>query len=613
MKFLMALLAAALAGVAVPRSAPAQDPPPQDGDPSEKKKQQREDEAAGILERAKEFYKGGKFQEAQDGFRLLRHRYLQTRAYIDNSEEIETMINDCGYKVAATGLGTVKINKKMPHVDTLLGFQFFAPEGWRGIPNWQKLFGQADTSEADWRGHSYRVARYTSRWMESLHFMAYKTYAPNDINEVIEGEEKTWTRYPFETMKDVVSEDFPTPFHKNVKRVQKKDDDGNRMVIYAFLENRKGFGLVGFWRNSEDEFLRFRRKESKSTSRGASDQEWSAALKLFDQVAKTFVIMDQPTLAGMRGAAKSWGISPDGWCVRCVDWGVLTSPSGQYLIEYATRKEFAEKLAKEVDQIFRLYKVTIPTGKNPPRCRIKLFDEEEDFQYYGQAYGAAAYWSPAQEEIVAYRFEGREVTLDSKETMTIAEERTPEQTTFSILYHECFHQYMFYLMGRDRDVYVPSWLNEGMGDYFFGGHWEKGKFAIGPNEWRMATIVAAVKTGKHVPLERIIRYTQQDYYSNPGLCYSEGWSINYFFMSVDGKKKGYDKIPSVMYTNLLKAGDWKRSTDTAFGGIDLKKLEEEWKAFVLGLEKLVPKEAMERAMRMFGSEKKDDPGKKDGE
>src|SRR5882762_721685 len=131
MRLLMVRLAAALAGVAVPRSAPAQDPPPQDGDPSEKKKQQREDEAAAILEKAKAFYTGGKFQEAQDGFRLLRHRYLQTRAYLDNSEEIETMINDCGYKVAATGLGTVKINKKMPHVDTLLGFQFFAPEGWR--------------------------------------------------------------------------------------------------------------------------------------------------------------------------------------------------------------------------------------------------------------------------------------------------------------------------------------------------------------------------------------------------------------------------------------------------------------------------------------------------
>jgi len=222
---------------------------------------------------------------------------------------------------------------------------------------------------------------------------------------------------------------------------------------------------------------------------------------------------------------------------------------------------------------------------------VKLFDCQEDFQYYGQAPGAAAYWSPGQEEIVAYRFEGGKVTLDSKEEMTVTEDRTPEQTTFSILYHECFHQYMYYLMGRDRGVYVPSWLNEGMGDYFFGGRWEKAKFVIGPNEWRLKTIVSAVKRNKHVPLEKIFRYTQMDYYSNAHLCYAQGWAINYFFMSDVGKKAGYNQIPAKMFEGLRKNPDWKKATDAAFAGIDIKKMEEEWKAFVLGMEKLLPKGA----------------------
>jgi hypothetical protein len=231
---------------------------------------------------------------------------------------------------------------------------------------------------------------------------------------------------------------------------------------------------------------------------------------------------------------------------------------------------------------------------------VKLFDTQEDFQYYGQAPGAAAYWSPMQEEIVAYRFEGEKVTLDSKEEITIAEERTPEQTTFSILYHECFHQYMFYLMGRGRYVDVPSWLNEGMGDYFFGGRWEKGKFAIGPNEWRMALIVAAVKLKKHVPLSKIFRYSQMDYYANASLCYAEGWAINYFFMSPEGKKKGYDRIPGLMYTNLQKTGDEKKATEAAFTGYDIPKMEEEWIAYVLTLEKLCRKDQLESATRMLG-------------
>jgi hypothetical protein len=595
MKALLALFAAASLLGAV-----AQDPPT-DEDPKDKKHRIREEDAQALFEKGKKLFEEGKFQEALDQLKMLEARYFTTSAFGSNAEEIDSMITDCGFKVAAAGMATIKLNKKQAHIDTLLGFQFNPPEGWRGIPNWQKIFGQSDTSEADWRGQSYRVTRYTSRWLEGLHLKAYKTYAPNNIGEVVDGEEKTWVQSPFEGMEEFASDDFKGGVHIG-KRVQKKDKDGNRMAIYAFMENKKGFALVGYWRTSEDEFVWFRRSDAKK-KRGPTDEEWSAALKVFDQTARTFQIMDQPTLAQMRGAAKGWGISADGWCVKCVDWGVIQSPSGQYVIEYQTKKEFAQKLAKELDQIYRLYQTAIPSAKTNQRCRVKLFDCQEDFQYYGQAPGAAAYWSPAQEEIVAYRFEGGKVTLDSKEEMTVTEERTPEQTTFSILYHECFHQYMFYLMGRDRGVYVPSWLNEGMGDYFFGGRWEKAKFVIGPNEWRLATIVGAVKKGKHVPLEKIIRYTQQDYYANAGLCYAEGWSINYFFMSEGGKKAGYHMIPPRMFENLKKSGDWKKATDAAFAGIDVKKMEEEWKAFILGMEKLLPKGALDK--QDPGDEKKE--------
>src|SRR5688572_24323062 len=313
----LALLAALFAFAAAPLPLPAQDPPAEE-DPKEKKRKMREEEAGSLFEKSKKLFEEGKFQEAQDQLKTLRSRYFTTQAFLENSEAIDSMISDCGFKVAAAGMASIKINKKQAHIDTLLGFQFNPPEGWRGIPNWQKLFGQADTSEADWRGETYRVTRYTSRWLESLHLKAYKTYAPNSIEEVVEGEEKSWSRYPFEGMSEVSSEDWPTPLHKNVKRTIKKDNDGNRIVNYAFLENRKGFGLTGYWRTTEDEFVWFRRSGDKK-KRGPTDEEWSAALKVFDQVAKSFQIMSQPQLAQMRATAKGWGISSDGWCVRCVD------------------------------------------------------------------------------------------------------------------------------------------------------------------------------------------------------------------------------------------------------------------------------------------------------
>jgi hypothetical protein len=607
MQVLVLLFAALLAPI--PPACFQEEPPPADEDPKEKKKREREENAAAAFTNAKKLFEEGKFEESQTLLRSLRSRFFDTQAYLENREEIETMVTDCGYKIAAAGLATVKINKKEPHVDTILGFRVFTPEGWRGIPNWQELFGSRDTSEAKYAGQSYRIARYTSRWMENIHMEAYKVYAPGSVDEVVEGMQKYWIQFPYEEgLKKTEDKDF-NGMHKG-KRVLYVDGEGNRIAVYGFMENKKGFGLACYW-VVEDRGGFFRIRGGGKKARPPTDEEWTAAVKVFDDVAKTAFIMDQLTLSQMRGSAKTWGINPDGWCVKCSDWGVHQTE--RYTIEYQTKREFAQKLGKELEQIYRLYQMVIPSAKTNQRCRVKLFDTEEDFQYYGQAPGAAAYWSPAQEEIVAYRFEGGKVTLDSKEEMTVAEGRTPEQTTFSILYHECFHQYMFYLMGRDRGVYVPSWLNEGMGDYFFGGRWEKGKFDIGINEWRLATILAAVQLKKSVPLDRIIRYTQADYYSNAGLCYAQGWAMNYFFQSPDGKKKGYDQIPAKMFKLLKTSGDWKKATDAAFAGVDLKKVEDEWKTFVLGMEKLVSKAELERARAAFGGDKKKGEDKKEGE
>jgi hypothetical protein len=71
-------------------------------------------------------------------------------------------------------------------------------------------------------------------------------------------------------------------------------------------------------------------------------------------------------------------------------------------------------------------------------------------------------------------------------------------------------------------------------------------------------------------------------------------------MSPEGKKKGYDRIPGLMYTNLQKTGDEKKATEAAFTGYDIPKMEEEWIAYVLTLEKLCRKDQLESATRMLG-------------
>ncbi len=600
-----------------PPAPPPQDPPPappdagkQDPkDSKEAKRADREKKAEKLLEDARKLVTAQKWAEALATFRAVKDNYTDTAVYFDNSKEIREQMTECGYRVASAGLAKQALYKK-PHMDTILGFTLTPPEGWRGIPNWQDLFGERDTSEQNYAGRSYRCGRYTSRWLETLYLDVYKTYAPGGPDSVVEGAQKIYTRAE-DDLKDM---DIPGSWsHVNPKySCQRKgfvDARGNRKVVYGVYDpaSKKGFGVVGYWKATRDDGFIIIRDGDKDKDRPPEDKDWEAAVKLYDQVARTFMILDQQTLSQTRLRFKGSPLATDGWFVQCSDFNVHVTAN--YVIEYSTRKDFAERLGRELENILAFYKRTIPSAKGVERGRVKLFDCEEDFLYYGQAYGAAAYWSPMQREIVAYRFEGRKVkAFESKEEMTVAEEKNPEEVTFNIIYHEAFHQYMENIMGISRDVYVPSWLNEGMGDYFFGGFWHKnGKFEIGLNDWRLETIIKAVKgedNMKHVPLKSIFSYSQAQYYSNPGICYAEGWAICYFFMSEEGKKKGYNAIPARFFEELKKSGDYKKANAKFLDVYDLKAMEEEWKAFVLGLEKFLPKKKKEGEEEKKPEEKK---------
>jgi len=571
--------------------APAAKPAPEGkakpgGDPA---KEQREARAQALWDLAQKLEKENKFSEAQDKLRELRSRYRSTRVYFDKLIEITDKINELGQKVAAAALVKTTYYKR-PHMDSWWSFEVVPPEGWKGVPSQPNLVGEQDNDESFYKGRTYQIARYNSPYLDKLYIVILKTFACTSIDNL----EAKVTGELESRFKGLKEDGKPMPVVGKMQGVRKTyvSNAVDRIACYYYYGDRKGIAVVGVWRAGGEGWSIISMSSSSSGVSSTrkthdvpvSEADFSSALKVFDQVGKTFWIYDAAARAGKRVDLKMGAL--------CSDWNTLVSSRGNYIIEYATRPDFAKRAAEEMEQIQALYRHVIPTQKPIPPCRIKIFDREEEFQDYSLASGAAAYWSPMQEEIVAYRFEGDKLQLDSKESFTIAEEKNPEDVTFKVLYHEGFHQYMHFYMGRARNIYVPSWLNEGMGDYFFGGDWNKGrnKFTIGLNDWRIKTISNAVKKNEHVPFDKIFRYEQMDYYRTPGLCYAEGWSINYFFQMSDvAKKKGYNTIPQRMMDELKSSGNWEKATDKVLGGVDLKKMEEEWKQFVMGLP--VPKDA----------------------
>ena len=546
----------------------------------------KEKKAQELWDQAEKLEKEGKLLEAQQKLRDLRSRYRGTAFYFDKMEAIAEKINEHGLKVAVGALQKTPLYKRA-HQDSWFGYEFTPPDGWKGVPPMALWFGEFDNDESFYKGKSERVTRYTAPYLEKLSMSVYKIYACTSL-DYLEMQLLKELEPRFKGLKEEGKGPWQGPKQAGLRKTY-TTHDGDRLVIYYFFGERRGLALCGVWRAGGEEDFSItittigpdgkRTVRKSSSDKPVEPADFAHAQKVFDQAAKTFWIYDAATRQGKATLLNRSAL--------CSDWSQMKSSKGNYLIEYATSPEYAKRCGEELEQILALYRQVIPTAKAIPQCRVKLFDREDDFMYYSGAYGAAAYWSPAQEEIVAYKFEGDKVkSRESSEEFTVAEERAPEEVTFKILYHEGFHQYMYYSMGRDRGVYVPSWINEGLGDYFFGGEWQKSprKFQIGVNDWRVKRIQDAVKAGKHVPLAQITRYEQQQYYSNPGLCYAEGWAINYFLLtSPAAKAKGWHLIPQRMIEGLKTGGNWEKATDKALAGVDLKAMEEEWKKFVLAL------------------------------
>lgn len=168
-----------------------------------------------------------------------------------------------------------------------------------------------------------------------------------------------------------------------------------------------------------------------------------------------------------------------------------------------------------------------------------------------------------QNELVGYK------TSDQGKKMTI-----------NIMYHEAMHQYLHYYMGQEAEI--PSWLNEGMGEYFFGGEFQpNGTFKIGLNRERKPVIEQAIRMGKYVSLDKIMKYTQAQYYADAHLCYAEGWSICYFLWRSNNPK--YQGLIQTYMDMLRETKDKDKAHEAAFGNVDLRQMEEDWKKFILGL------------------------------
>jgi hypothetical protein len=204
-------------------------------------------------------------------------------------------------------------------------------------------------------------------------------------------------------------------------------------------------------------------------------------------------------------------------------WAALDTKNYLIVHNKEVKRPLLKKIAKHIEAIRRdVYEKLFPPAQEVKAISVvRVCKDREEYLRYGAPPSSAGYWSPRDEELVFYQ------------------DKSNKKDSLRVLYHEAFHQYIFYSVGK---VSPHSWFNEGHGDYFAGHNYRGGKFRADVFRWRTGIIANALGQKTYVPLEQFLKYTQGEYYANAALCYAQGWSFVYFLREVERLKiKKYEK------------------------------------------------------------------------
>ena len=281
--------------------------------------------------------------------------------------------------------------------------------------------------------------------------------------------------------------------------------------------------------------------------------------------------------------------------------GWKAEDTDNFIVIYDTPDQpLMRKVLRDLELIRKEYeKLFVPDKPVSAVSTVRICKSRDEYMQYGGMAGSAGFWNSESQELVLY--DAEKVGRDNQKS---------DADTFIVLYHEAFHQFIYYSAG---ELPPHSWFNEGHGDFFSGATVKDGKMrSIGVNPWRIHTIQAAITDSKSVPWRDIVHFEQPQYYAKETVhvCYAQGWSMIYFLRmckEVAAKPEWARILPT--YFAVLKqawseevvkleaagkkedkAARWQaglasrnKAVAAAFEGVDMDEIESSWKIFTLGL------------------------------
>ncbi|HET6202080.1 MAG TPA: hypothetical protein VFI25_04680 [Planctomycetota bacterium] len=290
---------------------------------------------------------------------------------------------------------------------------------------------------------------------------------------------------------------------------------------------------------------------------------------------------------------------------RNLSRGWKAQDTENFILIYDTKDEaLVRKIRNDLEVVRTKYMEVFPPSRPIEAVStVRVCKDREEFRKFsGVAPNVGGFWNPGTEELVFF-----DATTDPDAPPIV------QKTSYFVLYHEAFHQFIHYSCG---EIAPHPWFNEGFGDYFGGCRIPPGGRRVeklGPNPMRVGDVKRAVGRGEAAPLRNLVRMEQSAYYRNPEVHYAQGWAFVYFLRESRGALEHplWSRIVAV-YFDTLKA-KWAEerdrlgerpseeavargekaardaAADAAFAGVDFDALEKAWREFVGKLQDPGPK------------------------
>lgn len=302
--------------------------------------------------------------------------------------------------------------------------------------------------------------------------------------------------------------------------------------------------------------------------------EWK---DLFDQSIKSFKFIGvdenlDKKLDSMTPLQRSEAVHRE----DCQRSGWKFEKTEHYFIKFSIDKpEFIKEAKERIEAIRKVFVKDYGDKELTEYPVLRVCKSFDEYGHYGGPGGSAGYFNPGSKELVIPCLKDYDI-----------------KWTWAVMNHEAFHQFIWFRCG---ELDPHSWYNEGTGDYYAGFKYKgNGQFEIGTVGKQLALIDRVtpvkeyLKKGELAPLDKLIRFTQQDYYGKANIYYPQGWSFIYFLR--EAKKMGHRpwkpewaNILKVYFDTMNETKDREKAVELAFRdlkGDAMAELEKSYLEFV---------------------------------